>query len=165
MLTTREMAKLAGVSEQTARNFTRQYQELLSPRARGDLGQRLFDDADAQIFCAIADLRRRNVPQDKIIEELRRGDIIIDLAPQQPQQAPQQQATNAATTSQNTALEASQALMLVRADLQRQINTIKRNQSILLRAAVLWGVVLGAIGALAVGAFVLWLLWLLARMQ
>ena len=29
----------------------------------------------------------------------------------------------------------------------------------------LWGMVLGAIGALAVGAFVLWLLWLLARMQ
>lgn len=165
MLTTREVAELAEVSEQSARNYTRQYRALLSPRARGDLGQRLFDDEDARIFCAIADLRRRNVPQDKIIEQLQRGDIIIDLAPQQAQHAPQQQATNSTTTSQNTALEATQALMLVRSDLQRQINALRRSQAILLRGAVLWGVVLGAIGALAAGSFVLWLLWLLARMQ
>jgi hypothetical protein len=47
--------------------------------------------------------------------------------------------------------------------LQRQIDAIRHTQTVLLRAAVLWGVVLGAIGALAVGGFVLWLLWLLAN--
>lgn len=154
-ITTRQVAELAKISEQSARNYTRQYGELLSPAARGETGPRLFNDEDVQVFCAIADLRRENVPQAEIIERLRRGDIFVDVPPQhEPQQA---------TTSQNTALDASQALPLAITAMRREIDALRRTQTILLKAAVLWGVVLGAIGALSVGAFVLWLLWLLAR--
>lgn len=152
------MAEIAGLSEQSVRNYTRWYADLLTPAARGETGQRLFSDEDIQMVCTIASLRRRDVPQAEIIERLRRGDIYVD------HNTPQQEPTTT-TRPTGTALESTQALMLVRFDLQRQIDALQRSQAILLRAALLWGVVLGAIGALAVGAFVLWLLWLLAGMQ
>jgi DNA-binding transcriptional MerR regulator len=151
-LTIRQIAELAHVSEQTARNYTRWYGELLSPAARGRAGTRLFDDEDTRVFCAIADLRRENVPQAEIIERLRRGDVYVDVVGHNtPQQEPQ------ATPN---AIEAPYALMLVRSDLQRQIGDLKRTQGHLLRVATLWGVVLGAIGAFVVAGFFIWVLYL-----
>lgn len=152
LTTTRQLAKLAQVSEQTVRNYTREYGVLLSAQARGEAGTRLFDDEDISIFRSIVALRKEGVPPTEVIGRIRRGDIYIDhTTPQQTTQSPQ------------TALEAPQALMLVRSDLQRQIDAIRRSQDVLLRVAVLWGMLWGAVAALAVGGFVLWLLWLLAR--
>lgn len=159
--TTRQLSKIAGVSEQTVRNYTREFGPLLSPAARGEGGTRLFDDQDVQTFCAVVDLRRENVPQAEIIERLQRGDIYIDAV---GHTTPQQEATSQTQATQ-TALLSQEVLMMVRSDLQRQINALRRTQTILLRGAVLWGVVLGAIGAMVAGGFVLWLLWLLAGMQ
>lgn len=155
MPTTKQVAKIANVSEQTVRNYTRDYAPLFSTAARGENGTRLFSDEDVQVFCAIADLRKSGVPPAEVIERVRVGNVVIDVAPQNN--------PHEATQSPQTALEAPQMLMVVRSDLQRQINEIKRTQATLIRAGVLWGVVLGAIGALGVGAFVLWALWLLAN--
>lgn len=153
--TTRQMAEIAGVSEQTARNYSRVYAELLSPQARGEIGPRLFSDQDAQIFCSIAAMRRDNVPPAEIITRIKHGDIYIDHT------TPHQATTNEPQATQ-AALEAPHALMLVRSDLQRQINALQRRQDVLLRVAVLWGVLWGAVAALVAGGFVLWLLWLIA---
>lgn len=87
--TTRQLAKLTGISESTVRNYTRDYAELLSPQGRGDLGPRLFSDADVQILRTVAALRKEDVPRAEIIERLQSGDIFIDTAP-----SPQQAATN-----------------------------------------------------------------------
>lgn len=159
MTTTRQLAKLADVSEQTVRNYTRDFGELLSPQARGDAGPRLFSDEDVQIFCSIANLRKANVPPAEVIERIRRGDVYIEATPSP------QQATPNEPKATPTSLEPPQALMLVRQDLQHQINEIKRNQAVLLRAAVLWGALWGATGALALAGFVLWVLWLLVNVR
>lgn len=147
------MALLAHISEQSVRNYTRRYGALLSPTARGETGPRIFNDSDIQVLCTIASLLREGVPAAEVIDRVRAGDIVIDATPT-PQQA---------TTETHNAIEPSQSLMLVRSDLQGQINALRRTQTILLRAALLWGMLLGAIAALAFGAFVLWLLWLVAR--
>jgi DNA-binding transcriptional MerR regulator len=143
------MAEIAGVSEQTARNYTRTFAELLSPQARGETGPRLFNDEDVQIFCSIASMRRENIPPAEVIERIRRGDIYIDhTTPQQTTQSPPQ--------SPQTALEAPNALLLI----QSQIREIKATQATLLRAAALWGALLGSIVTLAAAGFVLWVLYL-----
>lgn len=156
-ITTRQLSKIANVSEQTVRNYTRDYGELLSPQARGENGNRLFSDEDVQIFRSIADLRRQDVPPAEVIKRLRVGDIYIDAKPHQ--------ATPNEPQATQTALDMPQMLFVVRSDLQRQINEIKRTQAVLVRAATLWGALLGAITALVLGAFVLWVLWLLVGIQ
>ena len=152
-ISTRELSKTAQVSEQTIRNYTREYGALLSPAARGETSPRLFSDTDVQTLCTIAALRKANVPPAEVIERIRRGDVVIDTTPS-PQQA---------TPSPQDAHQAPQALALVRGDLQRQIDALRATQTVVLRAALLWGALLGAITALAGGAFVLWVLWLLAH--
>lgn len=147
------MAQLAHISEQSVRNYTRRYGALLSPSARGEVGPRIFSDSDIQVLCTIAALLREGVPAAEVIARVSGGDIVIDATPT-PQQA---------TPESHHAIEPTQSLMLVRSDLQGQINALRRTQTILLRAALLWGMMLGAIAALALGGFVLWVLWLLAR--
>lgn len=157
-VTTRELAKIADVAEQTVRNYSRDYAVLLSPKARGDLGSRLFDDEDVRVFCSIVALRKDGIPAAEIVKRIRGGDIFIDHT------KPQQTTPNTPQATQ-TALDAPQLLFVVRQDLQRQINEIKRTQAVLVRAAMLWGALLGAITALVLGAFVLWVLWLLVGIQ
>lgn len=150
--TTRQMATIAGISEQTCRNYTRRYGELLSPAARGETGPRLFDDQDVQTLCTIATLLREGVPPSEVIARLHAGDIVIEPAPQQ------------ATPSPHNAPEAPQQAILVHSDmqvLQSRVVTLERTQAMLLRGALYWGMLLGAIAALAFAAFVLWVLWLL----
>lgn len=148
------MAKIAGLSEQSIRNYSRDYAELLSPQARGQAGARLFDDADIQTLITIASLRREGIPQAEVIARLRAGDIVVDTTPT-PQQT---------TPSPQEAPHATFALQVAQSSLQRQIDELRGTQRLLLRAAVLWGALLGAIAALVAGGFVLWVLWLLARM-
>lgn len=143
------MADIAGVSEQSVRNYSRTFAELLSPQARGETGPRLFSDEDVQIFCSIATMRRENVPPAEVIERIRRGDVYIDhTTPQQATQSPQ------------THQEAPQASIVVYADLQRQIDTLRTRQDVLLRVAALWGALWGAVAALVAAGFVVWVLYL-----
>ena len=137
--TTRQLAKLAGISEQSARNYSRDYADLLSPQARGEAGPRLFDDEDVQTLCTIAALRRENVPRAEIIARLRQGDIVVEATPSP------QHATPNATDAPHAPLATQVALSTI----QRQIDAIQRNQTTLLRAAVLWGALWGAIAAWA----------------
>jgi DNA-binding transcriptional MerR regulator len=150
--TTRQMAKLAGASEQSIRNWSRDYAELLSPSARGEHGPRLFDDADAQTLRTIAELRRANVPPDEVMARLRGGDVYIDVV---PHTTPQQ-----ATPSPQESHSEAFAPPMVLSSLVARLEAVERHQARLLSEALRWGMVLGAIGALVAGAFVLWLLWL-----
>lgn len=148
--TTRQMAQIAQLSEQSVRNYSREYAELLSPQARGQAGSRLFNDQDVQTLVAVAALRRQGVPQAEIIARLRAGDVYIDATPS-PHQA---------TPNAQEAPQATFALQVAQSGLQRQINELRATQRLLLRAAVLWGALLGAIAALVAAGFVVWVLWL-----
>lgn len=160
--TTRQMAEIAGVSEQTVRNYTRRYAELLSPQARGETGPRLFNDQDVQVFCSIAAMSRENIPPQEVIERIKDGDVYIDHT------TPQQTTPNAPQSPQ-TPLEASPAPIVVYIDLQRQIDAVVRRQDAFdierateRRNDKLQGALWGAIVALAAGCFVLWILYLLS---
>lgn len=148
--TTKEMAELADISESSIRNYTHTYKALLSPAARGEAGNRLFTDEDVRVLCAVAALRRAHVPPAEIIERLQQGDVYIE-----PQQAPAQ------APSPQEALQAPQMALQVPSSIAARFEAIERRQDVLLRAAVLWGALLGAIAALVAGGFVLWVLWLL----
>lgn len=151
-ITTRQVAKLAGISEQSVRNYSRDYAELLSPSATGEHGPRLFDDTDAQTLCTIAALRKEDVSRADIISRLQRGDIVLDatLSPHN--------ATPNATDGQH----APQMPLQVQSMLMARLDALERTQTVLLRAATLWGALLGAVVALAAAGFVLWLFYLLA---
>src|SRR5690606_15535533 len=128
--TTRQLARLAGISEQTVRNWSEVYAELLTPAARGEAGARLFADEDVQVFCSIAELRRDNVPPAEVLDRLRRGDVYIDLADHTttPHQAPTD-APNA-TEGHRDALLLPMALSSLQAShnaLQRRIEAVERH--------------------------------------
>lgn len=148
--TTRQLAKIAGISEQSVRNYSYDYAELLSPQARGGAGPRLFSDEDVQILCTVASLRREDVPRAEIIARLQRGDIVVDTTTKP------HDATPSAQQGQGDALVVHMAL----STMQARIDAIQRTQSTLLRAAVLWGALWGAVAALAFAGFVVWVLWL-----
>lgn len=148
--TTRQLAKIAAISEGTVRNYTRDYAELLSPAGRGDVGARLFSDNDVQILCTIAALRKEDVPRAEILERLQRGDIVVD-ATTSPQQA---------TTSPQEGQGAHLATVDVQPIILARLDAVERHQATLLRAAMLWGALLGAIAALVFAGFVVWVLWL-----
>lgn len=158
MLTTQQVAERANIHVNTVRKYSSQYAALLSPGARGGDGARLFSEQDVEILCTIAALRRTGMHPSAIVEQLQADAAppVIDVAPTQATQSP-----HAAPTDATHAL----AVLSIQHDtymaLQRRIEAVERNQHTLLRAATLWGVLLGAIGALAVGAFYFWVLWLL----
>lgn len=149
-ISTRQVAKLAGISEQSARNYSRDFAELLSPAATGAHGPRLFSDTDVQTIRTIAALRKEDVSRADIIARLRRGDIVVETTPNP------QQATPNATDSPHAAIMPPQ----VQSAMLARLDALERTQTVLLRAAVLWGALLGAIVALAGAAFVLWVLYL-----
>ena len=153
------MARLARASEQSIRNWSRDYGEWLSPGARGDRGQRLFDDADVQTMCTIAELRRANVPPDEVMARLRASDVYIDVAPSADDHTTPQQTT----PSPQHAIEGpSDALLLPVAlsGLQARIEAIEREQARTRRNDRIDGAILGATLALAFVALVVWWLWL-----
>lgn len=149
--TTRQIAKLAGISEQSVRNYSRDYAELLSPGATGEHGPRLFDDTDAQTMRTIAALRKEDVSRADIISRLRRGDIVVDATPSP------HNATPNATDGPHAAIMPPQ----VQSTILARLDALERTQAVLLRAATLWGALLGAVVALAGAAFVIWLLYLM----
>lgn len=150
-LTTRQAAEAAKISEQSARNYTRWYGALLSPSARGVNGPRLFDDEDTRTLCAIADLRRQNVPQAEIIERLRRGDIYIDATHNKPQQEPQ---------TPKTGQDAPLVRLEVPSIITSRFDAIERRMDAQERKRDVWLVGTGVwLGMLLMGAifFTMWL--------
>jgi DNA-binding transcriptional MerR regulator len=145
--TTRQLSKIANVAEQTVRNYTREYSTLLSPAARGEDGPRVFSDEDVQVFCSIASLRREGVPPAEVIARLQRGDVYIEATPNSPQATPSH-------------TEGPQAALVALSNVQTRLSALERHQATLLKAAALWGALLGGIAALAAGGFVLWLMFL-----
>lgn len=120
--TTAQIAKIAGVSVQTVRNYTREYGELLSPQARGEAGARVFNDEDTRIFCAIVDLRKSGVPAAEVAQRIRRGDVVIDgyatrTTSVAPHQAPQ------------TATEAPQAPQIAQYSPQAFVEALERHHA------------------------------------
>lgn len=151
MLTVSQVAKKARVAPNTVRNHVRDYPDLFSEAARGLKGNRLFNGDDVEALCNLVALKDSGMPLAEAAARLRSQEApsVIDVAATSMQEA----------SSQNTALDAPLALLLVQSDLQRQITALRRSQTILLRAAVLWGALWGAVAALAAGAFFLWVLW------
>jgi DNA-binding transcriptional MerR regulator len=154
MPTPAEVARRANVSVQTIRNWSADYAVLLSPQARGKAGPRLFSDEDVDTLCTIATLRRTGMQPAEIITRIQADNTppVVDVAP---------------TTSPQTPYNEPQGMALVQSStpdpynaLQRRMDGLERTQHTLLRAALLWGVLLGAIGAFALGAFVLWVMYL-----
>lgn len=135
MPTTAQVAKIANVSLQSVRNWTRQYPELFTPEARGEAadGVRLFSDRDVEVMCAIADLRKSGVPSSEVIARINNGDVppIVDIeatphespheaptAPHEAQEAPL--ATQTVLSSLNARFEGHDRLFEA---LQRQLDT------------------------------------------
>lgn len=150
MTTTRQLARLAGISEQTVRNYSRDYSDLLSPQARGDAGPRLFSDQDVQLLCTVASLRREDVPRAEIMARLQRGDIVVDATPNHntPQQAPK--------AGQGDAL----AVLDVQPMLLARFEAIERRLDAQQRGEMLWHIGTGIwIGMVLMGAifFAVWL--------
>jgi len=118
--TTRQLAKIADVAEQTVRNYTRDYAELLSPQARGDVGARLFSDEDVRVFCSIATLRKENVPPAEVIRRIQNGDTYIDAKPQQ--------ATPNEPQGAQAASSAPQAIIISPRSIQTLVDVLRRSE-------------------------------------
>jgi DNA-binding transcriptional MerR regulator len=143
------MATLAGISEQTVRNFTRTYAELLSPAGRGEMGARAFSDEDTQVLLSVATMRRAGVPPAEIIERIRRGDVYIE---------PQQTTTHEpqATPSHTEAQHAPLAAIEVQSMLDAYVDALQRE-----KGRVLWshGVAF-YLGMVTMGVIFLLVWWL-----
>lgn len=150
--TTRQLSKIAKISEQSVRNYTREYAELLSPAARGESGPRLFSDEDVQTICTVATLRREGVPPAEVIERLRRGDVYIDTTTDQNRP---HQATPSPQEGQGDALMplAVQSSMVARLDsVERRLDTRDRQAMLWHIGTGVWiGMVLMAAIFFAVG--------------
>jgi DNA-binding transcriptional MerR regulator len=157
MYTPKQVAERANVHSNSIRNWSDDYAEFLSPEARGETGARLYTDEDVDTLCTVAALRRTGLKQSQVADRLRAAAVppVVDVATSQPPETLQTaynslQAPLAVTSIQHAPYNA----------LQRQVDTLERRVETLVRAAVLWGVLLGAIAALVLGGFALWALYL-----
>jgi DNA-binding transcriptional MerR regulator len=124
MLTPIQVAKKANVSVNSVRNWSREYGELVSPAARGEDGVRLFNEADVEVICTIAALRKSGVPPSEIADRIRNQDApsVVDVMPEPPTQSLQDPAN-----SLQTGAESSLALQLVQSTLQSRLEGIERH--------------------------------------
>jgi DNA-binding transcriptional MerR regulator len=157
MLTPAAVARLANIHPNTVRKYSEQYGALLSARARGEHGDRLYNDEDVATIRTIAALRSSGVPPGEVLARIQAGDAptVIDVEPQ-----PSTPLHNPTQPLHGDV--APLAVHMAYMSLQSRIEAVERNQARLLSEALRWGMVLGAIGALVAGAFVLWLLYLMA---
>jgi len=149
-----QVAKKANVSVQSIRNWTKEYAELLSPEARGEMGTRLFSAADVEVLLTIAGLRRTGWPAAEILRHVKEGTIpaVVDVSiapPQTAYKAPQQPT------------EASLAVFLAAHNtLQERVGDLARRIEARERHAWLWTLGMGVwIGMVLMGAifFAVWL--------
>lgn len=76
---TTQIAAECNISMNTARNWAREYKEVLSPGASVEGEQRVFDDRDREVFKLIAQLRAEKLRRDEIIERVKQtnfGEIV-----------------------------------------------------------------------------------------
>lgn len=153
MLTVSQVARIANVAPNTVRNYARQFPDLFTEAARGLQGDRRFDDEDVATLCTLVQLRASGMTLAEAAHRIR-GDAtpaIIDVPASTLQDA----------ASPTDAPEAPQTALVALSTMQARLDALERQQTTLLRAAALWGALLGAIVALAAGSFVLWILYLL----
>ena len=114
------VARTLGISVQSVRDWTRQYAPILSPRARGENGPRLFDDTDLATMQTIASLRRSGLRADEIIQRVQDGEVppIVDIAHESPQQQ--------STETPQTAPDAPLALYALQSSLDKRIDALER---------------------------------------
>lgn len=149
MYTPAQVARRANAHPNSIRNWAREYGELLSAAARGETGPRLFDDADVDILCAIAALRKSGVPPSEVVGRIRaREDAppVVDVA---------------ATPSAQESLQAiqmpdkaSDAIQIGYSGLQSRVEVLERrvdNGA----SQLVTGIVIGAAVVLVVVAIVL----------
>jgi DNA-binding transcriptional MerR regulator len=157
MLTPNQVAKRANIHVNTVRKWSADYADLLSISARSEGETRLFSDEDVDTICTIAALRRTGMLQAQIVAQLQAAGAspVIDVAPTQAPQSPHEAHNALQGLPQVSSIQHAPYMAL-----QRQIDSMERRVETLLRAALLWGVLLGAIGALSFGGFLLWVLYL-----
>jgi DNA-binding transcriptional MerR regulator len=145
MPTVTQVARIANVAANTVRNYARDYPDLFSEGATKLQGTRIFNEDDIEVVCSLVALKNSGLTLNEAVERLRGSGAppVIDVAA-----TPVQQPANA--------LQAPHAPLA----LLSRIEAIERRQELLLRAAALWGALLGAIAALVLGGFVLWVLYL-----
>jgi DNA-binding transcriptional MerR regulator len=153
-----EIAKSLAVDPNTIRNYCRRYPQYLSPSANpANGGTRLFTSRDVALLSFIHSALHSGMNHAEISMKLHEKsfnvdgqDIVVGMVDVVPAQAAQ-------TALAPLALPAEISIM------RHEIDEIRATQRLLLRAAVLWGALLGAIAALVAGGFMLWVLWLLAH--
>lgn len=155
-----DLATQLGVVPNTIRNYCKRYAPYLSAGANPPAGrERLFTTRDLNVLTYINVAVNEGVQHDELTVQLAaktfndgEADVVVGMVEVMPAKvAPSPQ------EGQGDALAVHAAL----STMQAQINAIQRTQTTLLRAAVLWGALWGAIGALTFAGFVVWVLWLL----
>jgi DNA-binding transcriptional MerR regulator len=159
MYTPSQVADKANVSVGSVRNWSNDYAELLSSGASGKAGPRLYTDEDMQVLCTVAALRRTGMLPAAIIARLKADAAppVVDVAPSPPTET-LQTSYNTPQTPQD-ALQANFLLPVVLSSHETRIAALEAHT----RGAAWWNRLEGAAMALAVGGFVLWLLWLAAN--
>lgn len=157
-----EIAKLLDVDPNTIRNWCKRYAPYLSPTANPPTGNdRYLSARDYNVLAYIQSAVNGGLNHHELVVKLGEmsfndgeADIIIGLSEVLPPQAyptPQE--------GRSDALMVQEALSTMRG----QIEALRRTQQVLLSEALRWGMLLGSIVTLAAAAFLVWVLWLVAR--
>lgn len=159
MPTTAQVAKIANVSPQSVRNWSREFADLFSPAARGEGSARLFNERDVEVMCAIADLKKSGVPSSEVAARILNTDVspILDLEAT-PHESP---------TPPHEATASPPLLPMVLTSLEARLQAIERrqeaeirHQAMLTRNALWWARLQGAIAGIVLLSAMLFLIWL-----
>lgn len=153
MLTVSQVARKAKVAPNTVRNHVRDFPDLFSEAARGFNGDRRFNSDDVEAICSLVALKDSGMPLAEAAARLRSQEAptVIDVAATPLQHA----------ASPQTALEASHPLMLVRSDLQHQIDAVVIRQDKQERKRDIWLVGTGIWIGMIIMAAIFFSVWLL----
>lgn len=171
-----QVAKVLGMTAQSVRNWSRDYAALLSPTARGDAGQRAFNDQDLDVLRNVVALRRSGLPPAEILTRLQGG--VPPVVDAQAQAAPEGGGIGDPEVSPGPApglksefrgLNDDQATRWLVASSQQallgRLDALERAQAQQTRQRWAVGLVfcLGAVFGLLLAAFLLWAAWLLVN--
>lgn len=131
---TGELAALLRVSENTLRNWSKEYADFLTDRARGAQpgATREFDEADVYTLATIAELRDRGLTVDQVKADLRggfrvlklpqRGDPDVEAARERVELVPAAQVDLWMERVQNLQAELARLVELHRAEVDRLVS-------------------------------------------
>lgn len=151
-----EIAKTFGVDPNTVRNWCERYAEYLSDAAKPPTGGvRLFSSRDFTVLSFVNSALNGGMIHDEIAMKMAEtsfnageSDIIlsyIDIPPPQ---------------TKITTQETQYVVIELPSTAIARFEAIERRLDARDRSIMLWGALWGAIAALGLGAFVLWVLWL-----